>query len=130
MPTKVEGAGNSTEPLSYSLIDYNLNRGVNYYRLKQVDFDGNYSYSKIESITIPLLNSGILIYPNPFSNKILINQVIKKDELSIFNILGQDMRNYISFINNNQNTEIVTTNLPSGMYIIKTKTFANKVYKQ
>ena len=39
------------------------------------------------------------------------------------------MTNYISIINNNQNTEIITTNLPSGMYIIKTKSFANKVYK-
>ena len=73
--------------------------------------------------------SSLYIYPNPFTNKIMIDQIINKDEISVFNLLGQDMSDYISVINNGQKTEILTTDLPNGMYIIKTKTFANRIHK-
>lgn len=44
------GAGNSNEYLNYSLTDYNARKAVNYYRLKQTDFDGKYDFSEIISI--------------------------------------------------------------------------------
>ncbi len=95
--------------------------------------DNNPDLGAIEYIlpsSVSEFNSNdINIYPNPFTNKIIIDQILIKDEFSIYNVLGQNMTNYISIINNNQNTEIVTTDLPTGMYIIKTKTFVNKVYK-
>lgn len=46
--SKVEGAGNSTNVLYYSIVDSDINGyEVKYYRLKQVDFDGTESYSKL-----------------------------------------------------------------------------------
>jgi hypothetical protein len=39
--TKIEGAGNSSSKLDYSFIDYSAPQTINYYRLTQVDFDGN-----------------------------------------------------------------------------------------
>ena len=38
---KIEGAGNSSSKLDYSFIDYLAPQTINYYRLTQVDFDGN-----------------------------------------------------------------------------------------
>ena len=74
-------------------------------------------------------SSSLNIYPNPFSNKIIIDQIVNDDELSILNLLGQDMSVFISIKYNGQKTEILTSDLPNGMYIIKIKTFTDKVYK-
>lgn len=62
----VDGAGNSNELINYSYLDRSPGSGTNYYRLKQTDFDGKFSYSKIvvvdfEPIIIPEIN----VYPNP-----------------------------------------------------------------
>ena len=46
----IKGAGNSTYPTTYLFTDYNSNRDINYYRLKQTDFDGKFTYSDLISI--------------------------------------------------------------------------------
>lgn len=63
---RVAGAGTSTEKLSYSYLDTEPLEGVNYYRLKQVDKDGAYSYSEnIVAINSQLSAEGLKLYPNP-----------------------------------------------------------------
>jgi hypothetical protein len=44
---KVEGAGSSTQVQSYRFLDHRPAKGINYYRVRQVDFDGNHAYSDI-----------------------------------------------------------------------------------
>ena len=61
---KVNGAGNSNSALYYSTLDADPYQGVSYYRLKQVDFDGSTTYSKLVSINLENLEI-ITIYPNP-----------------------------------------------------------------
>ncbi len=63
---RVEGAGNSTQLLSYQFTDENPVVGINYYRLKQVDFNGNFSYSQIVPVTfMGALEIESSVYPNP-----------------------------------------------------------------
>lgn len=60
----VDGFGTSNQINTYQTIDPNPLEGVSYYRLKQVDFDGNYSYSEIRAVN----NSGeksVQLFPNP-----------------------------------------------------------------
>ena len=64
---KVKGAGNSSAALYYSLIDESPYMGTSYYRLKQTDYDGQYSYSPIRAVYIGTINI-ISIYPNPASD--------------------------------------------------------------
>lgn len=101
--------------------------------LSMIVISGNYwspDCSTVLSINDSLLKSeGFVIYPNPFIDKIIINQVLKKDEILVYNILGQNMTQQVSIKNNNQKTEITTKNLPKGMYIIKTKNFNYKMNK-
>ena len=62
---RINGAGNTSTLLNYSTIDDNPYFGISYYRLKQTDFDGQYSYSQIRSVNIR--NEGdskIEIFPN------------------------------------------------------------------
>ena len=46
----VPGFGTTTEPKSYSYSDQSVNSGTNYYRLKQVDYDGSYEYSDVVEV--------------------------------------------------------------------------------
>jgi len=65
----VEGKGTSIEINNYSFFDKNVNAGKYVYRLKQVDFDGSFSYSKeIEvDVTVPDEFALYQNYPNPFN---------------------------------------------------------------
>jgi hypothetical protein len=60
-----DGAGTSTLLHNYSYTDNNPSLGNNYYRLKQSDFDGNYTYSSIEAITSTKNAVSVKIYPIP-----------------------------------------------------------------
>ena len=57
---KVKGAGNSNSVLDYGFVDEYPHKGINYYRLKQTDFDGTYSYSDI--IAIKNESNGVGVY--------------------------------------------------------------------
>lgn len=46
----IDGTGNSNQVLTYTLTDGNVRQVLNYYRLKQTDFDGNYTYSDVITI--------------------------------------------------------------------------------
>lgn len=49
---KLDAAGDSQERKYYSFLDKTPNSEINYYRLKQTDFDGAFTYSNIESVRI------------------------------------------------------------------------------
>jgi autotransporter-associated beta strand protein len=71
---RCDGAGTSTFEHIYSYIDTNPLSGINYYRLKQTDVDGMFSYSSIESLRFNSDSISLLIYPMP----------AKSDEMNLF----------------------------------------------
>ena len=129
----IDGAGNSSTLLNYSSMDSNPFSGTSYYRLKQTDFDGKYSYSQIISLNITSLeDTKIEIYPNPTDNQITITgNESELKQVKIYNTLGQDVTFLTKFIiNGNSKLVIDLSSLNIGIYYIKTKTTANMVYKQ
>jgi len=68
-----KGAGNSTCVLRYNARDEQPLKGVNYYRLKQTDYDGKFSYSEVISLqnSVPELN--VSVYPNPGSGEFTLH---------------------------------------------------------
>ena len=60
----VEGQGNRTETTNYSFEDNSPHAGWNYYRLKQIDFDGHFEYSDVRSIAFSS-SGNFRVYPNP-----------------------------------------------------------------
>jgi hypothetical protein len=60
----IDGSGSSATAHQYSFVDEQPLPGVNYYRLKQVDFDGTSTYSSVQS-TICTSQLGLFVYPNP-----------------------------------------------------------------
>lgn len=92
----ITGAGNSNTVKSYSYIDKNITQKINYYRLKQTDFDGSFEYSDIIQITgIPeRMNTSPdvnIIADN--SNNIITVRILEDIEsrldICIYNILGE-----------------------------------------
>ncbi|MEQ8908790.1 MAG: T9SS type A sorting domain-containing protein [Vicingaceae bacterium] len=73
---KIKGAGNSTQTLYYTTLHENPIVGINYYRLKQVDFDGNHSYSDNRIVNFSR-RTAFKLYPNPTSGKQLFISIEK-----------------------------------------------------
>jgi hypothetical protein len=123
----VEGKGTSTERNSYSFVDDNPGFGVVKYRLKQIDFNGTYSYSNIIEVDVssPVEFNLAQNYPNPFNPTTTIRYTIAKAanvSLVVYNVLGEEILTLV----NNQFTEpgvynvvFDATNLASGTYIYR-----------
>lgn len=112
---RIEGAKNSFELLEYLHQDLNPSKGICYYRLVAVDYDGARSYSKVIACNIAE-DFDLISYPNPVQgNKRFIIKTATTDqpiELIIYNGHGQ-MILTDSFINS---TEINVEDFPPGIY--------------
>lgn len=128
----INGAGNSSTPLIYTFIDEQPNSGENYYRLKQTDFDGAFTYSSIKSVNVNNEFQTLKIYPNPAYHFITIegNQY-ELEEFSIYNALGQDVTNQTQINKNiDSKLEIDLSQLNRGVFYIKTRSATNIIYNK
>jgi hypothetical protein len=62
------GAGTSSQPISYYFTDRQPAQGLNYYRLRQLDFDGKFSYSKVIAVHFSSVNQKFQAITNPIQN--------------------------------------------------------------
>ena len=118
---EVEGAGNSKQISQYSFMDFNPYSDVNYYRIKQVDFDGKFDYSDVVMVhSLLALNTGsIKMYPNPANNEVTVgwNKTNKIKSVNITDISGRVVAEYI--IENKTSLSIDLKNMVSGIYFIQ-----------
>lgn len=119
-----KGNGNTNNPVDYSFIDANLNSGKYNYRLKQVDYNGNFEYHNLMSdvvIGIPSKFELSQNYPNPFnpSTKIDFNLPAESTvTIKVFDINGKEL---ITLVNEQRNAGYHSVNfngstLSSGVY--------------
>lgn len=134
---KIYGAGNSNTVLKYQFTDLHPYNGSNYYRLKQVDYDGTFSYSDIQVgfINTNTNQNSIDVYPNPAVESITINgefNQFESGQIIISSLNGVIMLN-TKFDKMLNLTTLNVSDLPSGIYIIQVKngenTFVNRFLK-
>jgi photosystem II stability/assembly factor-like uncharacterized protein len=120
----VPGFGTTTEMKSYSFRISDVATGVQYYRLKQMDFDGTSTIYNSVEVTGPVPNSFVLNqnHPNPFnpSTTISFSLPVESDvTIKLFNLLGQEVKQITSsnFQAGNHNIEFNAASLSSGTYI-------------
>ncbi|MEM7103469.1 MAG: LamG-like jellyroll fold domain-containing protein [Bacteroidota bacterium] len=91
--TEVPGAGDSTDPLSYSWTDNQPFIGINYYRIKMVDITERFSYTSVAAITVEGPEAGVLVFPNPVREllHVLIAYEVDATQLKLYNSLGQNV---------------------------------------
>lgn len=114
-------ATTTTDKTAYQFVDKTPNFGINYYRLRQVDIDGSYEYSRIISANMTE-TSPVVIYPNPTADFIRIKngeeEAIKSYQ--IFTNTGRLIRQSDSSV-----SEISVQDLPSGTYFLQLKNERN-----
>ncbi len=116
---QIHGNGSTNTLHFYSSKDDEPDSGNMLYRVKQTDFDGTFSYSKIVSIEIPS-NKNLKIYPNPFTNKINIEgTIIDTSEINLYDTGGKLMQLNITQSGNLIEINLLEENLASGQYILE-----------
>ena len=118
--------------------DSTIVNGVDYqYYVTVLDrsFNESSPSNTVNTITLSTSNYSnykVSIYPNPTSNTVrLVGKIEFSGDISIYNNLGQNITKHTNVSKVNNNLVIIDlSNLNSGFYYIKTKTTANKVYKQ
>ncbi len=122
----VKGNGNSNSVKYYSFIDNNIHTGKNDYRLKQIDNDGHFSYSKIVEVNLQVPANYKLVqnYPNPFNPSTTIKYMIPKAshvKITIFNSLGKKVKTLIDKFKEPGSYSIRFTSdeLSSGLYFYR-----------
>ncbi|WP_113636741.1 T9SS type A sorting domain-containing protein [Nubsella zeaxanthinifaciens] len=83
---EVSGAGTSTENRSYAYTDQNPLPGVNYYKLKQVDFDGQYSFSEVEAVKSNVAASNFKVAANKQSGTVKLTVYAANNGKATFKI--------------------------------------------
>ena len=128
----VPAAGNSTTELAYQLTDENPYFPVSYYRLRQVDLDGNYKYSGVITVETDIEAdlSIYAVYPNPtsancfveFSSKNLENYTIE-----VINATGTLVYNESGEMKGGAVKELNSKEWSNGVYLIRITTASGKV---
>jgi hypothetical protein len=126
---KVNGAGTTSLGKTYSLLDHSPIYGTGYYRLKQTDFDGTFTYSKIipitfEGSTLPVMD----VYPNPTAGEqlnILITGLkdIESVPVVLYDQMGRECMKLLLIVDKSTGTASKTftpqQQLTHGVYVLK-----------
>lgn len=125
---QVAGAGNSTRKLKYKYTDTEPLSGISYYRLKQTDFDGTFTYSEVRAVNFGKLHSNSVKIdeagPNPFQSQFKVFYTIPEDgdvQFLLLNQNGQLVLEQKIPASKGSNTFYYNEgeNLASGTYILK-----------
>ncbi len=129
---EVNGAGNSNQNIQYETSDTDPHLGISYYRLKQTDFDGQFSYSDIRSVEILGETDGVRLYPNPTNHIVTVEGDQKElEDVKVYNLLGQDITESLNvFRPTNRIIEIDFSGKSNGVYLLKTRTGTHPIHKQ
>jgi uncharacterized protein (DUF1501 family) len=113
------GAGTTNVPQRYGFTDQAPYQGINYYRLRQIDYDGTEEFSNIISIYFDAVSS-ISVFPNPARHEIIVQVVDNRKDcyVQIYNAFGQLVMEQPLL----QGTDRLTLNisaLPKGSYFAR-----------
>jgi hypothetical protein len=115
---KIQGAGNSQTEITYEVTDSSPWPGLSYYRLKQTDFDGSFTYSPIERIQISE-RPNWRVYPNPSTGQFRLTGGIdaSPEKIRLLNAIGKLIHVPVSV--DKGDLVIDAQSIPQGLYILQ-----------
>jgi Secretion system C-terminal sorting domain len=121
-----KAAGQSNFKTNYAYTDNKAFLGTNYYRIKQVDVDGQYTYSNIVMVKMVKVSAKITVYPNPFISQVNLEMNSINAEVLVVRILNQQgqvvkQNNWNLNAGNNNTTIDNLSNLSKGIYLVDVK---------
>jgi hypothetical protein len=117
---ELDGAGSSTSLLSYQTTDKSPYLGFSFYRLKQTDFDGKFSYSDVKTVNFITKLNELIAFPNPTEDFVTVQfPTIEIGELQIIDMKGNDVTPFVKKEKiNNSTAKLDLSNLSKGSYTI------------
>jgi len=126
---EVKGQGNSTSLNTYTIDHQNPNSGQNYYRLKQVDFDGSYEYSNTIAVNFDT-HQNVHIYPNPVRDRLFVefeNQYENEGLILIYSPLGKLVKKEVL---DDKRESIYLAGLQKGIFTLLINIKGQKIIKR
>ncbi len=121
---RVTGAGTTTQPQSYSFTDEKPLPGLNYYRLRQVDYDGRFEYHKTIAVDFKTERGGLHLFPSPAQDRLnvaLPAPAEQESELWLLNVQGRILQRMVIPQGGTQGAFEVAA-LPEGVYFVRMST--------
>ncbi|WP_299701774.1 T9SS type A sorting domain-containing protein [uncultured Pontibacter sp.] len=121
----VKGKGTTSLESKYQFVDRTPVQGTVYYRLKQVDLDGEFAYSNIIAVSADGLANNLVtqVYPNPFPDVLKVTLTAPQSQaatMTIYDLNGRRvMSKNVDLELGVNNMELQLQQLQSGMYILK-----------
>ncbi|MBS1730566.1 MAG: zinc-dependent metalloprotease [Bacteroidetes bacterium] len=133
MITSIKAGSNPNQVQQYAYTDKAAMQGDNYYRIKQVDLDGRFTYSDIKKVTIDGISTFFSIRPNPAVNKasLIASTRLNNVLISLVSTTGKIVYSTTQpLVNAGDIITIPVNNLAKGVYMIKiTSDEGNKTQK-
>ncbi|MDX5397046.1 MAG: T9SS type A sorting domain-containing protein, partial [Hymenobacteraceae bacterium] len=118
----VKGNGTINQAHTYSFTDQEPLKGQSYYRLKQVDTDGKFEYSRVAAVKFMSEYSSLQVYPNPAKQEVNLSFEAKENQqvqLQVLNMQGQQVIQLPFEATAGANElKLQLENLTPGMYLI------------
>lgn len=117
----VNAKGNSSVVSKYSYTDVRPLANANYYRLKMVDLDNSFQYSKINSVRISTSGS-VSVYPNPATTNVYVSlpaTISDNATLRLFNTAGQLMQQLTLTKGNGSTVTVPVQQYTAGTYLLQ-----------
>jgi hypothetical protein len=129
--TEQQGAGNSNTILNYKAADKNPYLGIGYYRLKQVDFDGQYTYSDLKSVNVIKQNKFDFSYLNMNDGVVRfgLTNISESLNISIIDLSGRVVRS-LQLANAAQDFEIDLSSFEKGIYLLSVSNGTENLYSK
>lgn len=115
--TRVRGAGTQNSPSYYRFTDEQFYGNVLYYRLKQVDLDGTFTYSQVIQVSTQAFTATYRVYPNPVMHHLSVfalNPTAGRHRFTIYDLKGSMVQQ--GEIDGSQENQLPVSWLPQGMY--------------
>ncbi len=125
---RISGKGTTTSTQVYTFIDAQPQTELTYYRLKQVDLDGQFSYSNVIAVRQGVeVGSSLIAYPNPVTDELHLQLTPKQtdSEVSIYNVSGHRL---VQQIGHAQSVEVGS--LAVGSYVVEVRTLEGEILRQ
>jgi hypothetical protein len=120
---RVDGAGTSQAAKDYTYIDAAPQHSMNLYRLRQVDFDGNFTHSNILSVDMNQEGDEVRMGPNPAVSTLnLMIQGVENDEyaVEVFDVNGAMLHAEVLSTEGTSHTrQMSLSTLPEGVYLVR-----------
>ncbi|GAB4411548.1 MAG: hypothetical protein OHK0039_16780 [Bacteroidia bacterium] len=120
---QVQGAGNSDSPTSYQYIDYPVEAPAAWYRLRQVDLNGEFSYSETRQVTFDKQFSlAFSTYPNPVTDVLFLKSSepdARSYDVQVLDMAGRRVHLKQGVVFTQEAVRIDVSRYPEGIYVIE-----------